>query len=53
MELSPCVGTGVECVDVVWIGTGICFAAVDDDYMVSPESSTVAAAFCGWWRRVG
>jgi hypothetical protein len=49
VELGPGVGSGVEGVDVVWIGSGIGFAAVDYYDVVAPEGGTVAAAFC--WRR--
>lgn len=49
VELGPGVGSGVEGVDVVRIGSGIGFAAVDYYDVVAPEGGTVAAAFC--WRR--
>jgi len=45
VELSPCVVSGVECVDIVWIGSGVRFASVYDDDVVSPESCAVTASF--------
>jgi hypothetical protein len=51
VELGPGVGSGVEGVDVVGVGSSIGFAAVDYYDVASPEGRTVAAAFC--WRRGG
>jgi hypothetical protein len=45
MELGPCVTSSVERVNVVWIGSCVCFSAVDDDDVVSPEGGTMAATF--------
>lgn len=50
VELCPGVGSGVEGVNVVGVGSGIGFATVDYYYMVSPEGGTMTAAFCGWGR---
>ena len=49
VELGPGVGSSVEGVDVVGVGSGVGFAAVDYYDVVSPEGRTVAAAFCGSW----
>lgn len=49
VELSPGVGSGVEGVEIVGVGSSICFAAIDDDDVVSPEGGRVTAAF-GWRR---
>jgi hypothetical protein len=46
------VGSGVEGVDVIGVGSGIGFAAVDDDNVISPEGGAVTTAFCRWGRRV-
>jgi len=52
MELGPCVCPGVEGVNVVWVGSGVGFAAVDDDDVVSPQGCTVTATFGGWGRGI-
>jgi hypothetical protein len=39
--------SGVESVDIVWIGSCVGFTPVNDDDVVSPEGGTVAATFGG------
>jgi len=53
MELRPTVGAGVESVDVVWIGSCVGLAPIDDYHVVAPEGGGMATAFCRWGGRVG
>lgn len=47
MEWTPGVSASVEGVEIIWVGSEVCFSAVDDDDVVSPECCTVTASLCG------